>query len=58
MKTFSEVKKALKLCIDSYDLCTYCPYYVKNIEKCTQNLTNDIIEIIKEYERLKNENNK
>ena len=58
MKTFSEVKKALKLYIDSYDLCTYCPYYVKNIEQCTQNLTNDIIEIIKEYERLLNENNK
>lgn len=58
MKTFTEIKKALKLCINSYDYCIFCPYYVKNIKRCTHDLMKDIIEIINEYERLLNENNK
>lgn len=58
MKTFIEIKEALKLCVCSYDFCKQCPYYVGNIEECTNNLTKDIIKIINDYERLKNENNK
>lgn len=56
MKTLTDIKKALKLCVDSYDLCKLCPYYVKNIERCTHKLTKDIIKIINEYERLKMKN--
>jgi hypothetical protein len=67
MKTFIEIKEALKICICDYNNCRVCPYYVKStldidflksMDMCTQNLTKDIIEIIDEYERLKNENNK
>lgn len=67
MKTFTEIKEAVKTCICDYNNCRVCPYYVeptldidflKSIDSCTHNLTKDIIEIIDEYERLKNENNK
>ena len=69
MKTFNEIKEALKTCVCDYNNCRVCPYYVKptldidfskSIDMCTQNLTKDIIKIIDDYERLKkkNENNK
>lgn len=58
MKTFTEIKEAIKLCLNSYDYCKKCPYYVKDIEVCTRDLVSDINDIIDEYERLKNENNK
>lgn len=55
MKTFTEIKEAIKLCLNSYDYCKKCPYYVKDIEVCTRDLVSDINDIIDEYERLKNE---
>jgi hypothetical protein len=54
MKTLTEIKKAIDLCLNSTNCGTECPYL--RIGFCTKELTSDIIKIIDEYEKLKTKN--